>query len=154
MDKCIAVIDTMFSRVDMGAVAYETLREELPDYKVERVTVPGAKDLPGAARRAIDYGCEGVITLGWIGKREADKITYLVSSMGLVMLGVLTGKIVIDVTVHEDEADNPKDLREIALDRARDHARNLAYMIKRPHDLVKRAGKGVRQGYPDAGPII
>jgi len=154
MGRCVAVIDTMFSRVNMGTIAYETIREELPNYKVERITVPGAKDLPGAARRAIDSGCEGVITLGWIGRREADKITYLVSSMGLVMLGVLTGKIIVDVTIHEDEADNPEELRKIAQDRARDHARNLAYMLKKPESLVKRAGKGVRQGYPDAGPII
>ncbi|MCE4615232.1 MAG: riboflavin synthase [Desulfurococcales archaeon] len=153
MGKCIAVIDTMFSRVDMGSVAYETLREELPSYKIERFTVPGAKDLPGAARRAIDKGCEGVITLGWIGKREADRITYLVSSMGLVMLSVLTGKIIIDVTVHEDEAENLEDLKKIALDRAKDHALNLSYMLKKPEVLTKKAGKGIRQGYPNAGPI-
>jgi riboflavin synthase len=79
MGKCVAVIDTLFSRVDMGAVAYETLREELPSYKILRFTVPGAKDLPGAARRALDMGCDGVITLGWIGRREADKITSLLA---------------------------------------------------------------------------
>ncbi|MEB3757352.1 MAG: riboflavin synthase [Desulfurococcales archaeon] len=153
MAGCVAVIDTMFSRVDMGSIAYKVLREELTSYKIERWTVPGAKDLPGAARRAIDRGCDAVITLGWIGKREADRITYAVSSMGLVLLGVLTGKIIIDVTVHEDEADDPSDLKRIAEERARDHAVNLALLLKDPHALVRNAGKGIRQGYPNAGPL-
>ncbi len=153
MERCVGVVDTMFARVDMGSAAYEVLRERLPRYRIVRITVPGAKDLPGAARRMLDKGCEAVITLGWIGRREADRVTYAVSSMGLVLVGVLTGKIVVDVTVHEDESDDPAELKRIALERARDHAVNLAYMLTKPDELVKRAGKGVRQGYPDAGPI-
>ncbi len=151
--KCVAVIDTMFSRVDMGRIAKDVLERELPGYKIKRITVPGIKDLPGAARRAWDSGCTAAITLGWVGKREADRISYLAMSTGLIVLQVITGMTVIDVTVHEDEAERADDLKRIALERARDHAHNLAMMLRNPEALTKRAGQGVRQGYPDVGPI-
>jgi len=152
--KCVGVIDTTFSRVDMGAVALHVLREELTGYRVIRWTVPGIKDLPGAAKRLLDSGCEAVITLGWVGRREADKLSYLASSIGLIMVSVLTGKIVVDVTVHEDESSDPRELKRIAVERARDHARNLALLLSRGPDYLSRwAGMGLRQGYPDAGPI-
>ncbi|GBF08874.1 riboflavin synthase [Aeropyrum pernix] len=146
--------DTTFARVDMGSVAEEVLRRRLPGYRIVRHTVPGIKDLPGAAKRILSMGCEGVITLGWVGRREADKLSYLAASVGLIMVEVLTGKIVIDVTVHEDEAEAPEELAAIAVDRARKHAENLAALIREgPEALVKHAGMGLRQGYPDAGPI-
>jgi len=151
--KCVAVIDTMFARVNMGDIAQETLQRELPGYRVMRITVPGIKDLPGAARRAWDSGCEAAITLGWVGKREADRLSYHAMSTGLIILQVLTGMTIIDVTVHEDEAEEPGELRRIAVERTRDHARNLAIMLRRPEALTRRAGRGVRQGYPDAGPL-
>ncbi|WP_373863049.1 riboflavin synthase [Aeropyrum pernix] len=138
----------------MGSVAEEVLRRRLPGYRIVRHTVPGIKDLPGAAKRILSMGCEGVITLGWVGRREADKLSYLAASVGLIMVEVLTGKIVIDVTVHEDEAEAPEELAAIAVDRARKHAENLAALIREgPEALVKHAGMGLRQGYPDAGPI-
>lgn len=152
--RCVGVIDTTFARVDMGSVALQVLREMLPGYRIIRWTVPGIKDLPGAARRMLDQGCEAAITLGWVGRREADKISYLAMSVGLIMVSVLTGKIIVDVTVHEDESSDPKELKRIAIERAKEHARNLAAMLsKGPDYLTRKAGKGVRQGYPDVGPI-
>jgi riboflavin synthase len=152
--KCVGVIDTTFSRVDMGSAAIKVLQEELPGYRIVRWTVPGIKDLPGAAKRLLDSGCEAVITLGWVGRREADKLSYLAMSVGLIVVSVITGRIVVDVTVHEDESDDPRELKRIALERARDHARNLALMLlKGPEYLSRWAGMGLRQGYPDAGPI-
>lgn len=154
MAKCVGVVDTTFSRVDMGGLAAEVLARRLPGYRVVRHTVPGIKDLPGAAKRLLDSGCEGVITLGWVGRRDADRLSYLAASVGLIMVEILTGKIVIDVTVHEDEADDDKTLRDIALDRARKHAENLAILVsKGPEALTPKAGMGLRQGYEDAGPI-
>lgn len=152
--KCVGVADTTFSRVDMGRVAVEVLERLLPGYRIVRVTVPGIKDLPGAARRLIDEGCEAVITLGWVGRKDVDKLSYLAMSVGLITLQVLTGKIVIDVTVHEDEADSEEQLYRIAVDRARKHAENLAALVREgPQALTPYAGKGLRQGYPDEGPI-
>jgi riboflavin synthase len=148
------VIDTTFSRVDMGSVAEEVLREELPDYRVVRYTVPGIKDLPGAARRLIDMGCDGVITLGWVGATQVDKYSYIAMSVGLVMLSVLTGKVVVDVTVHEDETEDPRELREIAVNRARAHAENLVKLLTGGLEALRPlAGQGVRQGRSSVGPL-
>jgi len=152
--KCVGVADTTFARVDMGSVAVETLERLLPGYRIVRHTVPGIKDLPGAAKRLLDMGCDGVITLGWVGRKEVDKMSYLAMSVGLITLQVLTGKIVIDVTVHEDEAEDERELYRIAVDRARKHAENLARLLKEGlQALTPHAGKGLRQGYPDEGPI-
>jgi riboflavin synthase len=154
MTRCVGVIDTTFARVDMGSEALAVLKEELPSYRILRWTVPGIKDLPGAAKRMIDSGCEAVITLGWVGRREADKLSYLAMSIGLMMVSILTGRLIIDVTVHEDEAEDPRELKRIAIERARAHARNLALLLtKGPEYLSKWAGMGLRQGYPHAGPI-
>lgn len=151
----VGVADTTFARVDMAKYAIEVLKEELPDAEIIRYTVPGVKDLPGAARILIkEYGCEGVITLGWVGRGEVDKYSYLAASVGLIMVEVLYGKHVIDVTVHEDEASSDRELEEIAIDRARKHAKNLALLLKKGREALTRyAGKGLRQGGPDVGPI-
>lgn len=155
MRKCVGVVDTTFARVDMGSVAVRVLERMLPGYRVVRHTVPGIKDLPGAAKRLFNMGCEGVITLGWVGSREADKLSYLAASIGLIMVEVLVGKPLIDVTVHEDEAPgDPERLRRIALDRVEKHAWNLAILLREgPEYLSRYAGMGLRQGYEDAGPI-
>ncbi|MCE4605127.1 MAG: riboflavin synthase [Desulfurococcales archaeon] len=151
----MGVVDTTFARIDMAGPAIEELQRLLPGYRIIRYTVPGIKDLPGAAKRLVDqHRCEGIITLGWVGRREADKYSYLAMSIGLIMAELLTGSVLIDVTVHEDEADDPEELRRIALDRARKHARNLALMVKEgPTALSRHAGRGLRQGYPDVGPL-
>jgi riboflavin synthase len=152
--KCVGVVDTTFARVDMARYVIEVFERELSGYKIVRHTVPGIKDLPAAARRIIDLGCDGVITLGWVGPGQVDKYSYLASSIGLVMLGVMTGKVIIDVTVHEDEAERPEDLKRIAVHRAKAHAENLVAMLKGGlQALTPKAGMGVRQGYPDVGPI-
>ncbi|AEE93612.1 riboflavin synthase [Acidianus hospitalis W1] len=148
------VADTTFSRVDMGAIAIKVIKREDPDAEIIRYTVPGIKDLPVAARRLIDSGCDGVITLGWVGKTMLDKYSYLAASIGLIIVQVLTSKHVIDVTVHEDEADDEEKLKEIAIDRASKHARNLVLLVKEGKNaLTPYAGKGLRQGYKDAGSI-
>lgn len=152
--RCVGVIDTTFARVDMAKHAIAVIERELPGYKIVRHTVPGIKDLPAGAKRVIDLGCDGVITLGWVGPKQVDKYSYLASSIGLMLVSLYTGKIVIDVTVHEDESEDPEELRRIAEHRAAAHARNLVALLKGGLEaLTPRAGKGVRQGYPDAGPI-
>jgi len=118
MAGCVGVVDTTFARVDMARVAIRVLSEELPGYRILRYTVPGIKDLPGAAKRMLEGGCDAVITLGWVGREEVDKLSYLASSIGLIMVSLLTNKIVIDVTVHEDESKDPRELEVIALRRA------------------------------------
>ncbi len=151
----VGIVDTTFARVDMGKVAEEVIKRELPSAKVIRYTVPGIKDIPVAAKKLIEeFGCEGVITLGWVGKTLTDKLSYVVSSMSLQLVQLLTNKHVIDVTVHEDEAESDEELLRIAIDRASKHARNLVILLTKGGEGLRRyAGKGLRQGYPDIGPI-
>ncbi len=150
----IGVVDTTFSRVDMAKYAIEVIQEEMPEAEIHRYTVPGIKDIPVAAKKLIDMGCEAVITLGWVGAKQVDKYSYLAMSTGLIILQILTGKHVIDVTIHEDEAEDPEKLLEIARERARKHALNLVKLVKYGGEaLTQYAGKGLRQGGPDAGPL-
>ncbi len=148
------VADTTFSRVDMGSVAINTIKKEDPEAEIVRYTVPGIKDLPVAAKRLIEEGCDGVITLGWVGKTMLDKYSYLATSIGLITVQLLTSKHVIDVTIHEDESEDLEKLKEIAIDRATKHARNLVKLVRDGKNaLTPLAGKGLRQGYKDAGAI-
>lgn len=151
----VGVVDTTFARVDMASHAIEVIRSLLPDARIVRYTVPGIKDVPVAAKKLIEEeGCEIVIALGWVGKTLTDKLSYLALSTGLITVQLMTNKHVIDVTVHEDEAESEEDLYRIAVDRARKHAENLVALLTRGREaLSKKAGKGVRQGYPDVGPI-
>ncbi|MEO3993817.1 MAG: hypothetical protein QN229_05910 [Desulfurococcaceae archaeon TW002] len=66
----------------------------------------------------------------------------------------MTNKHVIDVTVHEDEATTQEELAKIALDRTVKHCKNLITLITSGREgLRKYAGKGLRQGREDVGPI-
>ncbi len=150
----IGIVDTTFARVDMAKYALEVLMEHVPNLDVVRYTVPGVKDLPAAVKKLIDDGCEAVMTFGWVGPALIDKYCYLTMGIGLTMLQALTGKHVIDVTVHEDEAVDEKGLRSIAIDRAKKHALNLVrILLYGGKGLIPHAGKGLRQGVPDVGPI-
>jgi len=148
------VVDTTFSRVDMGSVVIKTIKAEDPDAEIIRYTVPGIKDLPVAAKRLLEEGCDGVITLGWVGKTMLDKYSYLATSIGLITAQLLTSKHIIDVTVHEDEVEDEEKLRDLAIDRAKKHAINLVKLVRDgKNSLTPYAGKGLRQGYEHAGPI-
>jgi riboflavin synthase len=57
------------------------------------------------------------------------------------------------VFVHEDEAKSEKELYRLAENRAREHALNALDLIFNPENLTKKAGKGLRQGFEDAGPL-
>jgi len=81
-------------------------------------------------------------------------LSYIVLSMGLVMVQLMTNKHVIDVTIHEDEAEDEKTLMMIAENRVREHVRNAVDLLLNPKRLQKIAGTGQRQGYPDVGPIL
>jgi len=152
--KRIGVADTTFARVDMGGHAIDELRKTGTGFKVERYTVPGVKDLPVAAKRLIEErGCEIVIALGMPGPEQIDKMCAHEASTGLIQVQLITGKHVIEVFVHEDEADDPKQLAWLAERRAREHAVNTYDLVFRPERLERNAGKGLRQGFEDAGPV-
>lgn len=151
--KRIGVVDTTFARVNMGDVAVKTLAGEAPQAFVSRVTVPGVKDLPAAARRFLDDGFHAVVACGWVGPETVDKTCGHEASLGLMQLRVLFGRPLLEVFVHEDESKDRKVLTHVARERTREHALNAAWMLYDPDRLVEMAGTGQRQGFEDAGPL-
>jgi riboflavin synthase len=65
----------------------------------------------------------------------------------------MSGKHVIECFVHEDEGENSDQLIEICDNRARKHAQNVLRLLFDNLWLQEHAGCGLRQGFPDAGPI-
>jgi len=150
----IGVVDTTFARVDMGGFAADELRRTGTGFKIERRTVPGVKDLPVAAKKLIEEDrCDIVIALGMPGKEEIDKVCAHEASTGLIQVQLLTNRHIIEVFVHQDEAEDDKKLAWLAERRSREHAVNAYDLLFRPERLVKNAGKGLRQGFEDVGQI-
>jgi riboflavin synthase len=153
----IGVVDTTFARYDMGAAA----RAELGDcpghgteFEVVSRTVPGFKDLAVAAKVLIEReGCDIVVALGMPGGAPIDKQCAHEASQGIMLAQLLTSTPILEVFVHEDEADDPDVLAAVFEDRSRKHARNAYWMLFEPDQLARRAGTGVRQGFGDAGPL-
>ena len=152
--KRIGVADTTFARVDMGSFAIDELKKTGTGFKVERYTVPGVKDLPVAAKKLFDEReCDIVIALGMPGANDIDKVCAHEASTGLIHVQLMANKHVIEVFVHEDEAKDAKELAWLAERRSREHAVNAYDLLFRPERLSKNAGKGLRQGFEDVGPI-
>jgi riboflavin synthase len=153
----IGVVDTMFARYDMGAEAVDELaacRGHGERFEVLRRTVPGFKDLGVEAKKLIEEeGCGIVVALGMPGRAAIDQACAHEASQGIMLAQLLTNTHVLEVFVHENEEDDPERLAAVCVDRARKHARNAYWMLFEPEQLRRRAGRGVRQGYADAGPI-
>jgi riboflavin synthase len=98
-----------------------------------------------------EQGCEITMALGMPGGKDKDKVCAHEASQGLMMAQLMTNKHIIEVFVHEDEAVNGKELDWLAKRRAEEHAENVYYMLFKPEFLQKSAGKGLRQGFEDAG---
>ena len=153
----IGVVDTMFARYDMGAAARAELAE-CPGFDsrftVVSRTVPGFKDLAVAAKNLIERdGCSIVVALGMPGKAPIDKQCAHEAALGIMQAQLLTSTPILEVFVHEDEADDPAVLASVFENRSRKHARNAYWMLFEPEQLARRAGQGIRQGFDDAGPL-
>lgn len=157
MDR-IGVVDTMFARFDMGAEAIDELKQcpgHGQRFEVVHRTVPGFKDLGVECKRLIEEDeCLIVVALGMPGKAPIDQVCAHEASQGIMMAQLLTNTHVLEVFVHENEEDDPERLAAVCSDRARKHARNAYWMLYEPEQLQRRAGRGVRQGHPDAGPLL
>lgn len=150
--KLVGVADTTFANVDMGKAAVRELQATGTGFRVERTTVPGLKDLPRACLELFGRGCDLVLALGMPGPLPVDKQTAQVASTGLMQVQVKTGKPILEVFVHMDEAKDARELLWLAESRTRAHARNAYDMLFFPERLARRAGQGVRQGYASVGP--
>lgn len=149
----IGIADTTFARYDMGKIAEKTISEN-SDHKPVRYTVPGFKDLPVAAKKLIEEeGCEIVLALGMAGGADIDTQCAHEASLGLIQAQLMTNKHILGVFVHEFETKTEKELKEIMIDRTRKHALNAIEMLKGKTALTDKAGRGLRQGFPDEGAI-
>jgi len=151
--KRIGIADTTFARYDMGGTAIDELKKNSSNIKIERYTVPGIKDLPVAAKKLLDGGCDIVMALGMPGPQPIDKQCAHEASLGLIAVQLMTGRHVIEVFVHEDEAKDDKELKWLAERRAREHALNVLALLFHPEKLTEKAGTGQRQGFDDAKPL-
>ncbi len=146
------MVDTTFARFDMASVAKEELKK-LCSVGIKHKTVPGMKDLPVAAKNFLEEGCDIVMAFGMPGPENIDKQCAHEASTGLIQAQLMTGKHIVEVFVHEDEAQGEKKLADLAEERAREHAKNVYYLLFKPEKLKKMAGTGQREGGPDAGPL-
>ncbi len=152
--RLIGIADTTFARFDMAKSAITQLNGLGVGFKIVRYTVPGIKDLPIACKKLIDEkNCDIVMALGMPGPKDIDKMCAHEASQGLIQVQLMTNKHIIEVFVHEDEAKNDKELAWLADQRTREHAINAYDLIFKPERLTRNAGKGLRQGFQDAGPI-
>ncbi len=147
----------MFARYNMGAAARAEL-SECPGFNdsfvVTSLTVPGFKDLAVAAKNLIERrGAAIVVALGMPGRAAIDKQCAHEASLGIMQAQLMTSTAILEVFVHEDEADDPAELAAVMENRSRAHARNAYWMIFAPDELARRAGQGIRQGFADAGPL-
>ena len=150
----IGIVDTTFARVDMGAIAIDEIKKAMPNAETDRRTVPGIKDLPVACKRALDEGCDICMALGMVGGAPIDTQCGHESSLGMQQAMLQTGRHIVEVFVHENEAWSEAEFREICENRTRKHARNAIRMAEGPQALVGSAGQGLRQGKDDEGPIL
>jgi len=150
----IGIVDTTFSRVNMGKIAIDELRKTAP-IRYERYTVPGIKDLPVSAKKMIEeMGCDIVIALGMPGSKPIDKQCAHEASIGLITAQLMTNTHIVEVFVHEDEAKNEKELFEVVDNRVREHVQNAVDLLLNQKKLQKLAGTGQRQGFEDVGPVF
>jgi riboflavin synthase len=148
----VGVVDTTFSRVNMGSIAIDELKKHA-SVSIERVTVPGIKDIPVACKKLIEERkCSIVMALGMPGGKEKDHLCAHEASQGLILCQLMTNTHIIEVFVHEDEAADDHELAWLAEQRTREHAVNAISLVLHPKDLEKQAGTGQRQGFRDAGP--
>ena len=151
--KKIGIVDTSFSRFDMATSAVDELRKQGGGYEILRYTVPGIKDLAAGAKILFDRGADLVLTLGMVGRQTVDKDCALAADFGLQMVQATTGRHIIGVMVHEEEAVDEAKLAWLFDRRTREHAVNAYDLLFRPEAIRARAGTGQREGYADAGPI-
>lgn len=151
--KKIGFVDTTFARYDMAKEAITKLEKNISFKKIKK-TVPGIKDLPVASKILIEENkVDIVMAFGMPGPENIDKRCADQASNGLIKAQLMTNTHIIEVFVHEDEAENERELKKLAKNRAKQHAMNVVNLLMKPKKLKKQAGKGKREGQEDVGPI-
>jgi riboflavin synthase len=149
----IAVVDTMFSRVNMGEMALDELKKNYPDVELVRKTVPGVKDLAVECKKLLDDGCDSALALGMVGGAPVDQVCAHEGSLGIQQAKLMTNKHIVEAFIHENEAWSEREFVEICENRIRKHAHNAVMLVTSPDALIQFAGRGIRQGKNDEGPV-
>jgi riboflavin synthase len=151
----IGIVDTTFSKVNMGQIAIDELSKYNKDskIKIERKTVPGIKDLAVECKILLDSNCDIVMALGMVGGMPIDQQCAHEASLGIQNAKLMTNKHIIEVFVHENEAWSAEELEGIFDSRIKKHVQNAVELIQNPKALTTRAGLGVRQGKEDEGKL-
>jgi len=149
----LGIVDTMFSRVNMGEIAMDEIKNNYPEVEIVRRTVPGVKDLSVEAKNLLDSGCDVCLALGMVGGAKIDTQCAHEGSLSTQEAKLKTNKHIIEVFIHENEAWSPEEFIEICNNRIRKHAHNAVWLVNSPEKLIERAGTGARQGKEDEGPV-
>ena len=148
----LGIVDTTFARINMGAIALDELKKSYPKIEFERRTVPGVKDLGVECKKLLDK-CDICMALGMVGGAPIDTQCAHEASLGIQQAKLLTNKHIIEVFVHENEAWSNDEFYEICQNRIRKHVHNAVLIVNNPDLLMSHAGRGLRQGKDDEGPI-
>lgn len=152
--KKIGIVDTTFARYDMAKSAIDEIKSNGTGFKIIRYTVPGIKDLAVACKIMFEEkDCDICMALGMPGPKDIDKTCAHEASTGIINTQLMCNKHIIEVFVHEDEASDEKELAWLADRRSREHAINILDLLFKPDNLKKKAGRGLREGFEDAGEI-
>ncbi len=154
MTKRIGICSTTFARYDMASAAVKQIKKQVTGVKFIESYVPGVKDLPVAAKKLIEEeDCDIVMAFGMPGGEKIDKLCAHEASTGLIQAQLMTNTHILEVFVHEDEGYDEKDLKQLAYNRATQHADNLVKMLFKPEQMKREAGTGVREGRENKGPL-
>jgi len=93
------------------------------------------------------------MALGMAGPKPIDKQCSHEATIGLQSVQLMENKHIIEVFIYMDEAKSNKELYQIAKNRTEKHSLNAIALLKSKTSLTKNAGKGIRQGKKDEGPI-
>lgn len=151
--KKIGIADTTFARYNMYESVIDELNKTGTGFTTSRYTVPGIKDLAIACQKLIKDGCDIVIALGMPGAEPIDKQCADQASRAILDVEIKHDTHIIEVFVHEDEAEDENELADLADNRAREHAVNAYDLLFRPERLQRMAGQGEREGFEDVGPL-
>jgi len=152
--KKIGIVDTTFARFDMAKSAIDELKSNRTGFQIVRYTVPGIKDVPVACKKLFEEKyCDIIMALGMPGPLPIDKQCAHEASLGIIQTQLLCNKHILEVFVHEDEVKDDKELLWLADKRSREHALNALFLLFNPEKLIDYAGKGLREGFEDAGSI-
>ena len=156
----LGIVDTTFSRINMGKIALDELEKNKNIFgKVEviRKTAPGIKDLPVECQLLFELeDCDIVMALGMVGAEDVDGVCAHEASTAIQGVMLANSRHIIEVFVHMKESVrdgklDEKDLVALTEGRVRKHVHNAVWLVKNPEKLIERAGTGRRQGREDEG---